>query len=152
ETQVDFAISSTLIISLDDVTVQNNQFDCDYLIDLLFSNLIAVGMTVRIQDNRFKESLFVTLFSSIGFGLIFNNTSDNQATHCVISLESPLDAWFPFLTTSIKEHDNQVLFNSISFLGFWCELFGRFERLFVTDDQTAAATTNPNTEILGLLR
>ncbi|MGB5648956.1 MAG: hypothetical protein WBM59_02660, partial [Sedimenticolaceae bacterium] len=70
----------------------------------------------------------------------------------VISLESPLDAWFPFLTTSIKEHDNQVLFNSISFLGFWCELFGRFERLFVTDDQTAAATTNPNTEILGLLR
>jgi hypothetical protein len=153
ETQFDYAISSTLILTLDDVTVQNNQFDCDYLADLLFSNLIAIGMTVRIQDNRFKETLFVTLFSSIGFGLIFNNTSDNQATHCILSMESPLDSWFPFLSTSIRQHDNQVLFNSISFLGFWCETFGRFSRLFVPDEEEtgAAAEVTDNQSILNLL-
>ncbi|MGF1625580.1 MAG: DUF6519 domain-containing protein [Alphaproteobacteria bacterium] len=131
ERQLSFAISSVLIISLDDVTVQDNQLDCDFLIDLMFTNLIAVGMTVRINNNRFKESLFITLFSSVGLGLIFNNTSDNQATHCILSLVSPLGSMIPFITPSIVERDNQELFNAISFLGFWCERLSTFRNILV---------------------
>jgi hypothetical protein len=152
ETQVDFAVSSTLIITLDDVTVQNNQFDCDFLFDLLISNLIAVGMTVRIQDNRFKETLFISLFSSVALGLLFNNTSDNQATHCILNLQSPLDAWFTFLTTRISAHDNQVLFESVSFLEFWCGLFADFGNVFVPDLETAGANTTNDQQILTLLQ
>jgi hypothetical protein len=119
-----FAISSVLILSLDDVTVQDNQLDCDFLIDILFTNLIAVGMTVRVNNNRFKESLFITLFSSVELGLIFNNTSDNQATHCFLHLTSPLAAFPGFINPSIRAHDNQVLFDSFGFWDGWC---GRFE-------------------------
>jgi len=112
--ELTWAISSVLILSLDDVTVQDNQLDCDFLIDLMFTNLIAVGMTVRVNNNRFKETAILTLFSSVELGLIFNNTSDNQATHCFLHLDSPLDA-LPFITTSIHAHHNQVLFDSVNF-------------------------------------
>jgi hypothetical protein len=91
ETEASFAISSVLIVSLDDVTVQDNQLDCDFLLDFLFTNLLAVGMTLRIKGNRLKETLFITLYSSIGLGLIFNNTSENQTTHCILSISSPVN-------------------------------------------------------------
>jgi hypothetical protein len=133
ETAASFAISSVLIVSLDDVTVQDNQLDCDFFLDFLFTNLIAVGMTLRINNNRFKETLFITLFSSVGLGLIFNNTSDNQATHCILSLTSPLGSWIPFITPDIVERDNQELFNAISFLGFWCERLSNLRDILVPD-------------------
>lgn len=133
ETAASFAISSVLIVSLDDVTVQDNQLDCDFFLDFLFTNLIAVGMTLRINNNRFKESLFITLFSSVGLGLIFNNTSDNQATHCILSLTSPLGSWIPFITPDIVERDNQELFNAINFLGFWCEGLSNLRDILVPD-------------------
>ena len=131
--EFDFAISTTLILTLDDVCVENNQFDADFLVDVLFTNLLAVGMTVRIQNNRFKETLFITLFSSVGLGLLFNNTSGNHATHCLLNMESPLDGWFPGLTTEIDSYGNSVLFNAISFLGFWCEQLGQFSTLLSGD-------------------
>ena len=135
ETDVSYAISSVLIVSLDDVTVQGNQLDCDFLIDFLFTNLIAVGMTLRINNNRLKESLFITLFSSVGLGLIFNNTSDNQATHCILSLTSPLGSWIPFITPDIVERDNQELFNAIGFLDSWCERLSPLRNILVPDQR-----------------
>jgi hypothetical protein len=150
EAQVSFAISSVLIVSLDDVTVQDNQLDCDFLVDILFTNLIAVGMTLRINDNRFKETLFITLFSSIGLGLIFNNTSDNQATHCLLHLESPLGAWISFLTPDIRAHDNQILFNAIGFLGFWCEYLSRFSDILVPNRTPGAVgSVDVSNEFIG---
>ena len=98
---------------------------------------------MRIQDNRFKETLMVSLFSSVALGLIFNNTSDNQATHCILNLESPVGL-LPFLNTSIREHDNQILFNAFSFLDFWCEAFSRWRDILVPQaDQ--AEVENPQT-------
>ncbi|WP_127556029.1 DUF6519 domain-containing protein [Saccharospirillum alexandrii] len=136
EPEVEFALSQAAIISLDDVTVQNNQFDCDFLVDILFTNLLTVGMTTRVQDNRFKESLMIALFSSVNLGLIFNNTSDNQATHCILNLASPVGG-LPFITTSIRAHDNQVLFNAFSFLDFWCEAFSAWENILVPNDSAS---------------
>ena len=130
ETRVSFAISSVLIVSLDDVTVQDNQLDCDFFLDFLFTNLLAVGMTLRINNNRLKETLFITLYSSVGLGLIFNNTSDNQATHCILSIHSPLDL-LPFLNTGIVEQGNQELFHAITFLEGWCERLDQLGNILV---------------------
>src|SRR5690606_36356305 len=106
------------------------------LVDILFTNLLTVGMTTRVQNNRFKESLMITLFSSINLGLIFNNTSANQATHCFLNLASPLSG-LSFLSTSIVARDNQVLFNAFSFLGFWCEALGRWSSILAPNDDNA---------------
>ena len=143
ETRVSFAISSVLIVTLDDVTVQDNQLDCDFYLDFLFTNLLAVGMTLRINNNRLKETLFITLYSSVGLGLIFNNTSDNQATHCILSIHSPLDL-LPFLNTSIVEQGNQELFHAITFLEGWCERLDQLGNIFVRG-QTAVPATTPGT-------
>jgi hypothetical protein len=131
ETDVAFAISSVLIVSMDDVTVQDNELDCDFFLDFMFTNLLAVGMTLRINGNRLKETLFITLYSSMGLGLLFNNTSGNQATHCILSISSPFHPQpspppSPHVHTDslpIIERDNQELFHSLSF-GFlegWCQ-------------------------------
>jgi hypothetical protein len=140
---VSFAISSVLIVSLDDVTVQDNQLDCDFYLDFLFTNLLAVGMTLRINNNRLKETLFVTLYSSVGLGLIFNNTSDNQATHCILSILSPLQALIPFLQPDIVEQRNQELFHAITFLEGWCERLDRLGNILVP--RTASGTATPTT-------
>ena len=135
ETQVSFAVSSVLIVSLDDVTVQDNQLDCDFFLDLLFTNLLAVGMTVRINNNRMKESLFIALYSSVGLGLIFNNTSDNQATHCILSIQSPIQSFVPFLQPHIVERDNEEVFHAITFLESWCERLDKLGGVLVRDKQ-----------------
>lgn len=81
--EISVAISSVLIASLDDVSFADNQLDASFLIDVMLANAIVLGMSVRIEDNRFKETLFLALFSVMGLGFIFNHTVDNQATHCV---------------------------------------------------------------------
>ncbi|MCB1852636.1 MAG: hypothetical protein KDI83_17965 [Gammaproteobacteria bacterium] len=110
ELELSYAVSSVLLLSLDDVSVQDNQFDCEFLIDLMVTNLICAGTTLRINNNRFKESLFYAPFSWIGLGLIFNNASDNQSTHCFLNLKSPLGGGNPLLNPHIADHHNQVLY------------------------------------------
>jgi hypothetical protein len=127
-----FAISSTLILTLDDVQVTDNQFDCNFMVDFLFTNLLVIGMTTRIMDNRMKETMFISLFSSVALGLIFNNCSNNQTTHCILNLDSPLNA-LSWLTTDIRENNNQILFNALSFFEGWCEQFGSFRKLMATE-------------------
>ncbi|MES9852190.1 MAG: DUF6519 domain-containing protein [Candidatus Thiodiazotropha sp. L084R] len=107
---IDFAISSAMMISLDDISVQDNQFECDFRIDMLVANLMVAGTSVRINNNRFKETLFFNLFSWISLGLLLNHTSDNQSTHCPLNLLSPLQFNSPPLHPLIDEHHNQVLY------------------------------------------
>ena len=46
-----------MLISLDDVAMQDNQCDCDKLFDVSRSTRWCSGWSVRMQGNRFKESL-----------------------------------------------------------------------------------------------
>jgi hypothetical protein len=100
-------------------------------------------MTLRINNNRLKESLFVALYSSVGLGLIFNNTSDNQATHCILSLQSPIQAMIPFLHPSIVERDNQELFHAFTFLEGWCERLDVLGNILVRNRDQGGVITQP---------
>lgn len=136
ESAVAFAVSSVLLLSLDDVSVQDNQLDCDFFIDLLFTNLLAAGMSLRVNNNRFKESLIYAPFSSIGLGLLFNNTSHNQATHCLLHLRSPLGVWIPTFSPSRVMEPNQVLLEGLAQFNGQCERFAkRWESVLIGSGQ-----------------
>lgn len=129
EEEFSIAISSTLLLTLDDVEVVDNQFDCSFLIDLLFTNLLAVGMTVRINNNRLKETVVLSFFSSVALGFIFNNTSDNQCTHCILNMASPLSG-SSWLNPSIEQNSNQILFNSLSATQGMCEKLSSWQGMY----------------------
>lgn len=78
-------MSSVLLVSLDDISMQGNQCDCDLVVDIALLNAIVVGWSIRVADNRFKESLLTTLYSGVTFALM-NETTDNQSTHCLFAL------------------------------------------------------------------
>jgi hypothetical protein len=78
---VTLTLSAVLLMSLDDVAMEDNQCDCDELFDIVAVNALVLGFSVRVQGNRMKESLFTTLLSAMTIGL-FNDTSHNQGTHC----------------------------------------------------------------------
>lgn len=80
-----YAFSSQLIYSLDDVSFTGNQSDCNFFIDFLFTNTAILAASTRISNNRFKEGLILALFSLFSVALV-NTTSFNQATHCLFSL------------------------------------------------------------------
>lgn len=78
---VTLTLSSVLLISLDDVSIEDNQSDCDMLLDFVAVNTLALGWSVRMQGNRCKESFATTFLSGLTLGLM-NDTSHNQGTHC----------------------------------------------------------------------
>jgi hypothetical protein len=86
--EINFALSSILIASLDDISFGSNQSECTSLLDLLLTNTAIWGITIRANDNRLQEGLTVAPFSLFSLGLI-NTTTDNQATHCLIVLAIP---------------------------------------------------------------
>jgi hypothetical protein len=102
----EFALSSVLIASLDDVSFHDNQCDCDLLLgDLVFTQAILFGISLRATDNRFKEGLWGAWLSAVTLGVL-NMTTDNQSTHCLLVLgaivedqpnHSLLDAFSPRL-------------------------------------------------------
>ncbi len=81
---VTLTLSSVLLISLDDVAMQDNQCDCDMVFDFVAIDALVLGWSVRVQGNRFKEGLFNAFLSALSIGL-FNDTSHNQGTHCFFS-------------------------------------------------------------------
>ncbi len=83
EKGVSIALTSILILSLDDIGFHNNQCDCDLFDDFVLSQALLFGMSVRASDNRFKESILNALYSATTYGWI-NITTDNQATHCLL--------------------------------------------------------------------
>ncbi len=85
ERGAEFAFSSILIASLDDVAFENNQCDAGLIDDIIISQSLVFGITMRMIGNRFKEGLVNALLSAITFGLL-NDTSHNQATHCILPI------------------------------------------------------------------
>jgi hypothetical protein len=105
------ALTSIAILSLDDVAFHNNQCDCDLLNDFIFVHAAFLGFSVRVNDNRFKEDLLGALLSSASLGLFLNMITNNQASHCLLALRSPLDSLY---NTEILQAFNQVTFEVFS--------------------------------------
>ena len=48
-------------------------------------NTVALGVTVRVNDNRFQEGFTMTAYSLLSLGYL-NTAATNQATHCLFVL------------------------------------------------------------------
>ncbi len=99
--EINFALSSLFIFSLDDVSYSSNQSECASWLDVVLSNTAILAVTIRTNDNRFQEGLTRAFFSLFSYGLM-NTTTANQATHCLHALGHPL-----LLTTAA----NKVLYS-----------------------------------------
>jgi len=84
ERTTSLALSSVLILTLDDVGFHDNQCLCDLTGSFVITNVILFGVTTRVMGNRFEEGLFNALLSGFTFGIWFNHTGHNQATHCLV--------------------------------------------------------------------
>jgi len=82
EKGLSFSVTSVGIMTLDDISFHNNQCDCSLLDDLILIHTFLFGISLRMNDNRFKEGLLNTFFSAFTFGLM-NYSTHNQATHCI---------------------------------------------------------------------
>jgi hypothetical protein len=83
ETGFSLSVSSIFIITLDDLGFHNNQCHCNLLDDLVLSQAILYGTSLRVSDNRLKEGRYNAVFSAVTLGLV-NMTTDNQASHCLL--------------------------------------------------------------------
>lgn len=81
-------VSATRILSMDDISCNNNQCDYSLLGDFIVFPNILFAPSLRITDNRFKESIAGAIFSVLAFG-VMNTSTNNQATHCIISRGFP---------------------------------------------------------------
>ncbi|MBD0256059.1 MAG: right-handed parallel beta-helix repeat-containing protein, partial [Cytophagales bacterium] len=99
DTERSVALSSQLIVSLDDIACNNNQSECAAFrqegpspetstYDLVFLNTYLTGVSVRSNDNRFTDGLTFTLFSLFSLGFM-NTAIGNQATHCLVVVGAP---------------------------------------------------------------
>jgi ribosomal protein L7/L12 len=82
--------ASILIMGLDDIAFLDNLSQCNLWDDFMLADTLVLGTTIRVSNNRFAEAIGRVLFSSLNMGLILNTTTDNQATQCMLSLQSPL--------------------------------------------------------------
>ncbi len=80
--EINFALSSQFIASLDDVSYVGNQSECTSLLDIVFANTVIYAVTVRTNDNRFQEGITKALYSLFSYGFM-NTATTNQATHCL---------------------------------------------------------------------
>ena len=90
---ITFTLSSVLLITFDDISMNGNQSDCDLVLDFVVTNALTLAPSLRVADNRFKEPLPIgtferALLSAITFGLM-NATTDNQGTHCFFTVGVP---------------------------------------------------------------
>jgi hypothetical protein len=82
--QPSLTLSSVFVLSFDDVSVQDNTMvsHIDFASDFCLANFLGFAWSIRACGNRFEETLFRTLNSAYTLGF-FNDTSHNQATHCI---------------------------------------------------------------------
>jgi hypothetical protein len=52
---VTLSLSSVFLGSLDDVSMNANQCDCDLALDFVLTDALTFGWSQRMADNRFKE-------------------------------------------------------------------------------------------------
>ncbi len=88
--------ASVLVGSLDDIGFDGNQSSV-FRPDLLFSNSICLGYTVRATDNRFREHTEACYFSllTLSYGFTnqarlstMNTTAHDQGDHCIIAISN----------------------------------------------------------------
>ena len=65
--------------------MQDNQCDCDLFVDFVGIHALALGWSVRMQGNRFKEGLINAFLSGMTLG-VYNDTTHNQGTHCFVEV------------------------------------------------------------------
>ncbi|MFN4089339.1 MAG: DUF6519 domain-containing protein [Alphaproteobacteria bacterium] len=80
DTQI--ALANTLIFSLDDTGVADNQSEGVLGLDLLLADLLNVAISTRVTGNGLMSTPLLTAFSIMAFGLVAHCTN-NQATSCI---------------------------------------------------------------------
>jgi hypothetical protein len=78
------ALSSVLIVTLDDVGFHDNQCLCDLTDSFVIANTIILAASLRTMGNRLGEGLFNALLSGVTLGIVMNLTAHNQSTHCLV--------------------------------------------------------------------
>jgi predicted flap endonuclease-1-like 5' DNA nuclease len=99
------AFTATLILTMDDVGFDGNQSSV-FRPDVLFSNGVCLGFSLRATDNRFREHTENCFFSLVtySFGLTeagrrrtMNTTAHNQGDHCILALSNALPGGPPIV-------------------------------------------------------
>jgi hypothetical protein len=76
--------SSTAVLSFDDISLQDNQWQTTVYGGIVFTSAFAAGITLRASGNRFHELPNLAAASYLSQGL-YNVATDNQGTHCIIA-------------------------------------------------------------------
>jgi hypothetical protein len=76
-------MSTTTILSLDDVGIADNQFVARMSGEILITDLLAAAWSLRVTGNRMSESLLRAFSSGLVLGLLATGAL-NQSTHCLI--------------------------------------------------------------------
>jgi hypothetical protein len=76
-------LAAVALISLDDVSLQDNQILAEAASEILFTDVLAWSPILRASSNRFTELPLRALFSYFSVGQSSNIATNNQATHCL---------------------------------------------------------------------
>ncbi len=76
-------LSSVLIVSADDVSMEGNQCVSRAIRQQLFTNAMVFAISARVAGNRFQEVRDPKGLSAFTFALM-NSTTDNQGTRCFL--------------------------------------------------------------------
>jgi hypothetical protein len=89
----------------------------------ILSHLLALGVTLKIELNRFSENLRSVFLSVMARAEIMNNTAFNQCTHDIFAIRQVRQQNPPFSpstnspSNSIQKVNNQILFVPVPPLG-----------------------------------
>ena len=92
------------LLSLDDVSLQDNQLLIEIPNGFPFTSAVTAAVTTRASSNRFTELPLRTAFSYTSVGLIFSSATDNQSTHCFLTVGG----------ANAIEGDNQSIADALS--------------------------------------
>lgn len=119
-------ISSVLIVTADDISMAANQSTCRFTREILLTNALLLGFSLRMADNRFEER-----FDSFGFSAFtlaaMNSTTDNQGTRCFLPIGIPslsvggpnrslVDFFKPFCADFLKRIGGTLQLNGLKVL------------------------------------
>jgi uncharacterized protein DUF6519 len=99
--QVEVAVAALGLITMDDLSLQDNQTECTLLLDVLLVDMLALALTVRANGNGCTESWLGVWLSLWAIGLLMSTGVANQGTHC-IRIDGPAGR--------VRDADNLALF------------------------------------------
>ncbi|MCP4341220.1 MAG: hypothetical protein GY799_20645 [Desulfobulbaceae bacterium] len=136
--------ASVVIISLDDVCLEDNQCDASFdfvLDDFVLSNAVVIGWTLRVTGNRFKEAIGGALFSALTLSLLANTTVLNQGTHCI-------RAFNLFGPANLEKSPNTIIFDIFGL----CSQDDDMKYLFESENAQLAQANEQPQQVLVLLK